>query len=68
MKDWAAHLDRILTMSGEKLLQGFGIVTHEKAMEKATSEYKKYQQKTLSEVEKNYLENLKQIENKTKEK
>lgn len=35
-------------------------------MEKATNEYKKYQQKTLSEVEKNYLESLKVIEQKTK--
>jgi hypothetical protein len=66
MKDWAEHLDRILTMSGEKLLQGAGTVSHEIAIEKATEEYKKYQQKTLSEVEKNYLENLKVIENKTK--
>ncbi len=66
MKDWAEHLDRILTMSGEKLLQGAGTVSHEKAVEKATSEYKKYQQKTLSEVEKNYLENLKAIEKKNK--
>ena len=24
MKDWAEHLDKILTMSGEKLLQGAG--------------------------------------------
>jgi hypothetical protein len=62
MKDWAAHLDRILTMSGEQLLQGAGTISHEKAIEKATTEYKKYQQKTLSEVEKNYLDNLKAIE------
>lgn len=66
MKDWAEHLDRILTMSGEKLLQGAGTVSHEKAVEKATSEYKKYQQNTLSEVEKNYLVNLKAIEKKNK--
>ncbi len=59
MKDWAEHLDKILTMSGEKLLQGAGSVSHEIAIEKATTEYKKYQQKTLSEVEKNYLESLK---------
>lgn len=64
MKDWAEHLDRILTMSGEKLLQGAGTISHEKAVEKATVKYKKYQQKTLSEVEKNYLENLKAIEKK----
>lgn len=68
MKDWAEHLDRILTMSGEKLLQGAGTISHEVAVEKATTEYKKYQQKTLSEAEKNYLENLKAIENKTRNK
>lgn len=28
MKDWAEHLDRILTMSGEKLLQGAGTISH----------------------------------------
>ncbi len=66
MKDWATHLEKILTMSGEKLLQGAGSISHEIAIEKATTEYKKYQQKTLSEVEKNYLESLKGLENKTK--
>ncbi len=66
MKDWAEHLDKILTMSGEKLLQGAGSISHEKAIEKANTEYKKYQQKTLSEAEKNYLESLKVIENRTK--
>jgi len=68
MKDWSEHLDRILTMSGEKLLQGGGAISHEEAVEKATSEYKKYQQKTLSEVENNYLENLKSIEKEVKKK
>jgi hypothetical protein len=68
MKDWAEHLDRILTMSGENLLQGAGAISHEQAIEKASSEYKKYQQKTISEAEKNYLENLKALENKTKNK
>ena len=68
MKDWAEHLDKILTMSGEKLLLGAGSVSHEVAIEKATTEYKKYQQKTLSEAEKNYLESLKALENITKKK
>lgn len=68
MKDWAEHLDKILTMSGEKLLSGAGSISHEIAIEKATTEYKKYQQKTLSEAEKNYLESLKVLENKTKKK
>jgi hypothetical protein len=66
MKDWAEHLDKILTMSGEKLLQGAGTISHETANEKAIKEYKKYQQKTLSEAEKNYLESLKVLETKTK--
>jgi hypothetical protein len=66
MKDWAKHLDRILTMSGENLLLGAGSISHEKAIDKAKTEYKKYQQKTLSEVEKNYLESLKMLEEKTK--
>lgn len=68
MNDWATHLDRILTMSGEKLLQGAGSISHDKAIEKATHEYKKYQAKTLSEAEKNYLESLKAIEQKAKKK
>jgi len=66
MKDWAEHLDKILTMSGEKLLLGAGSISHEVAIEKATTEYKKYQQKTLSEVEKNFLDSLKTIERKSK--
>ncbi|HNW97974.1 MAG TPA: virulence RhuM family protein [Bacteroidales bacterium] len=66
MKDWAEHLDKILTMSGEKLLQDAGAISHEIAIEKATAEYQKYQQKTLSEAEKNYLESLKVLEKKTR--
>ncbi|MCL2131647.1 MAG: virulence RhuM family protein [Lentimicrobiaceae bacterium] len=62
MEDWANHLDKILTMSGEKLLQGAGSVSHEQAVCKAENEYKKYQAKTLSEVEKSYLESIKNIQ------
>ena len=35
MKDWAKHLDRILTMSGEQLLQGNGNISHKQAVDKA---------------------------------
>ena len=66
MKDWAEHLDKILTMSGEQLLQGNGSISHEQAIEKATTEYKKYQQRTLSDVENDFLDSIKEIENKTK--
>ncbi len=68
MKDWAEHLDKILMMSGEQLLHGNGSVSHEKAIEKATNEYKKYQQKTLSDVENDFLNSIKEIEDKTKQK
>ena len=68
MKDWAEHLDRILTMSGEQLLQGNGSISHDEAVEKAKVEYKKYQQRTLSDVEMAFLDSIKEIENKSKEK
>ena len=64
MNDWAMHLDKILTMSGEKLFQGVGQVSHQQAIEYATNEYKKYQQRTLSQVEKDFLENIKTLPNK----
>ncbi|GHV35527.1 toxin Fic [Bacteroidia bacterium] len=62
MKDWATHLDNILTSTGEKLLQNAGKISHEQAIKKAKTEYKKYQQKTLSDVETAYLETIKSIE------
>ena len=55
MQDWAKHLDGILTSTGEQLLMGNGTVSHQQAMEKAETEYKKYKAKTLSDVEKDYL-------------
>ena len=68
MNDWAAYLDRILTMSGEQLLQGSGNVSHEEAMEHATTEYRKYKQRTLSDVERDYLFSIKSIEDSVKKK
>ena len=66
MKDWAEHLDRILTMSGESLLKGNGSITHIQAVEKATEEYKKYKQRTISNAEQDYLDAIKLIEKKAK--
>jgi hypothetical protein len=66
MADWSAHLDRILTMGGEKLLQGAGSVTHEQAIDKAKNEYKKYHERTLSDVERAYLDCISDINSKTK--
>lgn len=66
MADWSAHLDRILTMGGEKLLQGAGSVSHEQAIDKAKVEYKKYQARTLSDVEQAYLDCIEELLLKTK--
>ena len=63
MNDWANYLDRILTMSGEQLLQGAGSVSHDEAMEHATNEYRKYKQRTLSDVEQDYLDSIKRLGN-----
>ena len=63
MNDWANYLDRILTMSGEQLLQDAGSVSHAEAMEHATNEYRKYKQRTISDVEQDYLDSIKRLGN-----
>lgn len=65
MQDWSEHLDRILTMSGEQLLIGNGSISHKQAIDKATDEYRKYKARTLSEVEQDYLDSIKLLEQKT---
>ena len=65
MQDWAEHLNRILTMSGEQLLIGNGSISHKQAVDKATDEYRKYKARTLSDVETDYLNSIKVLEQKT---
>ena len=71
MSDYVEQLDRTIHSVGEDVLEGAGKISHKKAMEKAEGEYRKYQVKTLSSVEKAYIETLKElnkIENKRKKK
>ena len=68
MDNYIKQLDIILSSTGEKLLVGAGKVSHNKAIKKAKVEYKKYQLKTISPVEKEYLETLKAISNKIDDK
>ena len=68
MEDYIKQLDMILSSTGEKLLIGAGTISHDKAIEKAKAEYRKYQVKTISPVEKEYLKALKQISNKIEKK
>ena len=66
MADYVKQLDAILSSGGRKLLKGAGTVSHAEAIEKAHSEYKKYQQKTLSPVEEAYLNTLRAAEKEVK--
>lgn len=68
MQDYVNDLDRILNSTNRKLLQDAGKVSHKQAEEKAKTEFRNYQAKTLSEVEKVYLDSLKQIERQVKTK
>jgi len=61
MQDWSKHLDGILTSTGEQLLIGNGSITHNQAMEKAETEYKRYKARTLSDVEKDYLDSIEDL-------
>ena len=64
MSDYIKKLDNILSATGEKLLSNAGSVSHQQAINKAKEEFKKYQVKTVSPVEKDYLKNIKTLQKK----
>ena len=66
MEDYIRELDSILSTTGEKTLIGAGTISHDEAIRKAKSEYRKYQVKETSPVAKAYLETLKDISKKIK--
>lgn len=68
MKDYIKQLDMILSSTGEKMLNGPGRISHKKAIQKAKAEYRKYQVKTISPVEEEYLNTIKEINNKIEKK
>ncbi len=59
MTDWISKLDSILQLNGRELLSHAGKISHEKALEKSTIEFEKYQLKH-KEIQKE--ESLKEIE------
>ena len=61
MAEHIKSLDKLLAEYGEGVLIDSGKISHEKALEKAEKEYRKYQVKTLSPVEKDYLEAIKMM-------
>ena len=62
MKDWVAHVDRILTATGEELLKDAGKITKKQMLKKVEKEYREYSNKTLTKVEQDYLEEIQNIE------
>lgn len=73
MKDWIAKLDDFIKMTGSELLENPGKISKLEAENKALAEYAKYKETIkdeLSEVEKHFLESVKQtqkqLEKKTK--
>lgn len=61
MDDYVKQLDSVLSSGNRKLLIGSGSVSHKQALEKAKAEYRKYQEFTLTPVEKAYLESIKEV-------
>lgn len=66
MDDYVKQLDMVLSSGGRRLLVGAGSVSHKKAIDKAKSEYRKYQEITLAPVEKAYLDSIKEASKEVK--
>lgn len=66
MSDYVQQLDNILSSTGEALLKGAGSISHQQAMEKAEREYRLFQVRELSPVERAYLETIKELNAKAK--
>lgn len=65
MRDWIAHLDRIIAAMEAPTLKDAGSVSHKRAVAKAESEYEKYRAQldaAPSDVEAAYLESVKRTQ------
>lgn len=61
MKDYINQLDKILNSLDAEVLTNPGKISHREAIEKAKTEYEKYQVKELSPIEKEYLNSINKI-------
>lgn len=68
MDDYVKQLDMVLSSGNRQLLIGAGSVSHKQAIDKAKSEYRKYQEITLTPVEHAYLESIKEVSKEVKKK
>ena len=64
MQDYIDYLNNLIKAGNDKVLVDSGSIKHDEAIKKARKEYKKYQKKTLSQVEMDYIDNLKEISKK----
>jgi hypothetical protein len=65
MKDWSKEVDNLLSRMRSEVLNNAGTISNEKAIEKAETEFHRYQERTidyLTPVEKEYLETLVQTQ------
>lgn len=62
MADWIKHIDAILLATGEDVLQDNGRISHRQMQAKVLSEYQKYQNQTISTVERDYLREIKVLD------
>ena len=61
MSYYINQLDKILSSLDTKILTNSGTVSHKNAIDKAKEEYKKYQVKELTSIEKEYLNSIKNL-------
>ncbi len=66
MQNWIEELDKFTEIYGKGVLKSAGSISREKADQKATHEYRAYEEKTLSPIEKEYLKTLTSLEKKAK--
>lgn len=60
MSDYIEQLDSVISSGNRKVLVGSGAISHKQAMEKARSEYRKYQEASITPVEQAYLKSMKE--------
>ena len=69
MKDWTAQLDNFLKMTNKDILSNSGSISHQKAMDKAHSEYNNYKERIknrISKVEEDFIKHIEETSKKLK--
>ena len=61
MNDYIKQLDKILELVDANILNDSGKISHKEALKKANIEYKKYQVKELTSIEKEYLKSINEL-------